>query len=267
MDDQERMALIVAHPDDETFGCGSLLAHAADRGAEVTVVCATRGELGEPAPGCGVAPADLGPAREAELRAAAAHLGVAEVIVLDWSDSGMDGEPPPGTLCAASHREVVEVLVPVLEHLQPSVVVTLDGSDGHRDHIHVRDATVAAAEQACGPDTRVFLSCLPRRIMQSWMEVLRERDPDSDYLHIAELGTPEEDFHVVIDTTDLLERREQAIALHRTQVPPHDMLPADLRRRSLTAECLHQVRPPWTGGPVAGELFSPRAAPAAPTPD
>ena len=36
----------VAHPDDETFGCGSLLLHAAAAGAQTCVVWATRGEAG-----------------------------------------------------------------------------------------------------------------------------------------------------------------------------------------------------------------------------
>ena len=41
------LVLVVAHPDDETFGCGSLLMHAAARGVRTVVVCATRGEAGE----------------------------------------------------------------------------------------------------------------------------------------------------------------------------------------------------------------------------
>ena len=262
----ERMLLAVAHPDDETFGCGSLLAHAADQGVEVTVVCATRGEEGEPAPGCGVAAEDLGSAREEELRAAAAHLGVSDVVLLDWRDSGMDGDPAGGTLCGTPLDDVAHRLVSILEESRPSVVVTLDGSDGHRDHVHMRDATVAAFELADLPEAQLYLSCLPRRIMRAWIDVLREQQPGSDYLHLAELGTPEDDIHVVIDTTDLLARREQAMALHRSQVPPHDMLPPDLRRRSLTAECLHRLRPPWPGGPVATELFSPRDARADRTP-
>lgn len=40
-----RLMVTVAHPDDETFGCGSLL-HAAAAGAQTCVVWATRGEAG-----------------------------------------------------------------------------------------------------------------------------------------------------------------------------------------------------------------------------
>lgn len=258
--EDDRMLVVVAHPDDETYGCGSLLAHAADLGVAVTVVCATRGEAGEPAPGSGVAVEDLAPVREAELRAAAAHLGVDEVVVLGWRDSGIDGEPPSGSLWAAPLDEVAAGVENLIERVRPTVVVTMDASDGHRDHVHIRDATLAAVERASWPVPRTFLSCLPRRIMRAWIDVLRAQDPDSDYLHLDALGTPEEDIHVVIDTSHLLERREEAIALHRSQVPPHDMLPADLRREVLSAECLRQMRPPWPGGPVAAELFSPRAA-------
>ena len=40
----------VAHPDDESFGLGSLLAGAVAAGARVVLVCATRGEAGETTP-------------------------------------------------------------------------------------------------------------------------------------------------------------------------------------------------------------------------
>ena len=41
-----RLLLVHAHPDDETFGCGSLLAHARRMGVRTVVACATRGEAG-----------------------------------------------------------------------------------------------------------------------------------------------------------------------------------------------------------------------------
>jgi N-acetyl-1-D-myo-inositol-2-amino-2-deoxy-alpha-D-glucopyranoside deacetylase len=90
----------VAHPDDESFGCGSTIAHAAARGAHVTVACAMRGEAGETVPGTPGGQA-LGVVREGELRRAAARLGVARVELLGYRDSGFDGDVPAGSLCAA----------------------------------------------------------------------------------------------------------------------------------------------------------------------
>ncbi len=52
--EQLRMLVMIAHPDDETFGCGSILLHAAGRGVTTFLCCATRGEAGEPAPGSGI---------------------------------------------------------------------------------------------------------------------------------------------------------------------------------------------------------------------
>ncbi|MFP5370986.1 MAG: PIG-L family deacetylase, partial [Actinomycetes bacterium] len=118
----------VAHPDDEAFGCGSVIARGAALGAEVTIACATRGEAGEPPPGS-AGPGDLGAVREAELRRAAERLGAARVELLGYRDSGFDGEPPPGTLCAAPVAAVAEVLERLLTELRPAVVVVLDGSD------------------------------------------------------------------------------------------------------------------------------------------
>lgn len=93
-----RLLVVVAHPDDESFGCGSLIALAAGGGAAVTVCCATRGEAGEPAPGSGVDADALPAVREQELRDAADLLGASEVVLLDFVDSGMAGEVDGTTL-------------------------------------------------------------------------------------------------------------------------------------------------------------------------
>ena len=262
----ERMLVVVAHPDDETFGCGSFLAHAADRGVDVTVACATRGEAGEPAEGSGITVADLPAVREVELRAAAALLGVARVELFDWADSGMDGEPAAGTLCAAPIDDVAAAIVRLIDQIEPTVVLTLDASDGHRDHVHIRDATLEAVDQAGWSTPRTYLHCLPQALMRRWAEIIRADAPESAYLAVRELGTPPENITTVIDTADLLERREEAIAVHRSQTSPYEVMPPDLREAFLTAERLRRVRPPWTGGAAETEVFSPRAAPAAPTP-
>ncbi|HEV2760574.1 MAG TPA: PIG-L family deacetylase [Acidimicrobiales bacterium] len=99
----------VAHPDDESFGLGSLLAGAVAAGARVVLVCATRGEAGEDHTGAGRTGDVLGEVREQELRTAAAELGVAEVEVLGFADSGWDGPAPVNALVNAGEAAVTAV--------------------------------------------------------------------------------------------------------------------------------------------------------------
>jgi N-acetyl-1-D-myo-inositol-2-amino-2-deoxy-alpha-D-glucopyranoside deacetylase len=234
--------VVVAHPDDETFGCGSVLAHAAARGVETVVACATRGELGEIAPGTGVQPADLGRVREAELRAAARELGVARVILLGWRDSGVDGVPAAESLAAAATDDVAAAIVKVLDEERPDVVVTPDGLDGHRDHAAIAKATLQAVGQAAHAPARTYVWCLPQSVLGA-------------FVGDASVGTPDDTITTVIDTTEHLDRRWRGIRKHATQVPPFDGMSTEQQATFLTVDHLRRVEPPWTGGPRERELF------------
>lgn len=248
--------VVVAHPDDETFGCGSLLLYAAAHGVQTAVVCATRGEAGEPAPGSGVSQADLAKVREQELYEAAQILGVSRVDMLDFRDSGMAGEPEPGTLVAAPLEEVRDEVRTRLEDFRPTVVVTLEGTDGHRDHIHMRDATIAAVEAADAPVGRVYLYSLPQSRLNRWIDHLRRTNPTMQHLDLGIPGTPDEHVTTKIATPEHLEARERAIAAHHSQLSPYEGLPADLRREFLTEEPLRRVVPAWEeGGLIETALF------------
>ena len=236
-----RLLLVVAHPDDETFGCGSLLLAASAAGWHTTVACATRGEAGETAPGTDLAGRTLGDVREAELREAARLMGVAEVSLLGFGDSGMDGVPPAGSLAAADPAAVADAVRRVVEVADPDVLVSLDGSDGHRDHAAVRDASVVVAAERGIP---AYLQCLPRSLMERWAAHMAQAQPDLAYLRDTVLGTPDSEIDLVLDTTALLSVREQAVAAHASQTSPFEGLPDDLRRAFLTREHLIEVRPP-----------------------
>jgi LmbE family N-acetylglucosaminyl deacetylase len=128
---------VFAHPDDEIFCAGGSMATWSASGSEVTVVCATQGEAGQIRDASTATRRTLGDVREAELRAACAHLGVARVTMLDYAD-GRLSEVDPSTLAARVRSLLVEV--------DPDVVVTFgeDGAYGHPDHIAIGDATAAA---------------------------------------------------------------------------------------------------------------------------
>lgn len=249
-----RLLVTVAHPDDETFGAGSLIAAAAADGVEVTVCCATRGEAGEARdvePG-----ADLGRVREAELRAAGRVLGVARFVLLDYLDSGMTGDPGPATLAGAAFDEVVAAIGDVIDRVRPDVVVTLDPDrgDGHRDHVVIGRATAQAGRDR--PGIRVYAWAIPRPLLGRWLSELQDVRPDSAHLELDRqgLGRPDEEITTVLDVAHLRDVRERAIALHRSQASPYDGLPADLRSAFLDTDRLVRLQPPWTGGPVERSL-------------
>ena len=236
-----RLQVIVAHPDDETFGCGSLLLHARGAGAVTAVCCATRGEAGEVTHGVEIPPGGLGELREGELRTAAGLLGVQRVDLLDFLDSGMAGDAGPDTLVNAGASTVHARISQVVDAFGPDVIVTLDGSDGHRDHARVRDVAIEVAAVRGVP---VYLHCLPRTVMKQWAERLSREHSDSAYLALGELGTPEDQITHVVDTSDLWQQRWTAIRAHRSQTSPFEGLPHDLARAFLCREHLSLVGEP-----------------------
>ena len=222
-----QVLVVVAHPDDETFGCGSLLLHVASLGARTTVVCATRGEAGESALS-EIGPGQLGDLRERELHDAARILGVSRVELLDYVDSGMDGPAGAVTLVGAPFDSVRDRIRDIVEDVGPDVVVTLDAGDGHRDHARIRDATIAAVAMADSPMPRVYLQCLPQSLMRAWLDHVGAAQPNSGHLRVVVPGTPDEDITTVIDTRKHLPARRLAMAAHRSQSSPYAGLPDDL---------------------------------------
>lgn len=233
-----RLLVVVAHPDDESFGCGSVLAHAAANRYDTAVVCATLGEAGESR----IETDDLAALRESELRAAAAILGVGLVRLLGHGDSGITGEPPHGALVSVNPALLAAEVQAVIEKLRPDVVVTLDASDGHRDHVAVRDATLTAVDASAHPVAATYLWCLARSSMTRWADHMRTTGGGDAYLAMTELGTPDADITLVIDVEEHLATRWAAIRAHDSQASPYDDLPEELQHEFLAKDRLRLVR-------------------------
>lgn len=138
MNETLKLLAIFPHPDDETLGMGSTLARYAAEGVETYLVCATRGERGWfDSEGTNPGLEGVARIREAELRCAAAHLGIHEVSFLDYIDGELDQANP---------AEIMGKLVTHIRRIQPQVVVTFgpDGVYGHPDHIALSQFTNGA---------------------------------------------------------------------------------------------------------------------------
>lgn len=135
---------VIAHPSDEVFNFGATLAHYAQRGVNVTVVCATRGE-GQHRPG---RPTE-GVIRDSELRQSCAALGLAAPVFLDYHDSGglqTTNRDDPLALVNAAPKDVEDRLLAVIAQETPQVLLTFDarGGNGHPDKLRMSQATCAA---------------------------------------------------------------------------------------------------------------------------
>jgi LmbE family N-acetylglucosaminyl deacetylase len=254
-----KLLVVVAHPDDETFGMGSVIARAAGNGVTVAVCCATRGERGEARPDAVPAGVSVAAVREGELRAAAHRLGADHVRLLDFEDSGWDGACGGASLCGAPFAAVVDAVRAVLIAEAPDIVVTGDpsGGDGHRDHVRIAQATTAAfdafAADAASAGRRLYHWCLPRSLLRRWLA----HQQGSVYTDVPDeqIGCPDEEITTVVDVRDLLARRLDAIALHASQASPFAGLPEDLRDAFLGTDYFVRARPRWTGGPLEQSLL------------
>ena len=135
----ERVLGVFAHPDDPEFFAGATFAKLAAAGAAITFVVATSGDKGSADPE--MTSERLATIREAEEKAAAAALGVPDVIFLRCPDGGL--QP---TLALR------EQLTRIIRQVRPELVITCDpqvfyrdgGSLNHPDHRAIGEATLDA---------------------------------------------------------------------------------------------------------------------------
>jgi LmbE family N-acetylglucosaminyl deacetylase len=137
-----------AHPDDEAYLSGGLMALARDEGARVVCVTATRGEHGTTDPETWP-PERLAEARTVELRASLALVGVREHHWLSYAD---------GRCAAVRAGEAVDRLSAIVDEVAPDTVVTFgpDGITGHPDHQTVSGWTTAAFARSASPGARLL---------------------------------------------------------------------------------------------------------------
>jgi N-acetyl-1-D-myo-inositol-2-amino-2-deoxy-alpha-D-glucopyranoside deacetylase len=232
---EQRLLLVHAHPDDESIGTGGTMAKYAAEGIGVTLVTCTLGEMGEIIPPSlgHLSPDQLGEYRIGELKAACTELGVTDHRFLGgpgrWRDSGMMGtssNEDPRCFWRASVDEAAAALVPVIEEVRPSAIVTYDanGFYGHPDHIKAHRVTRRAYEMACDPAS------------------------------VSMYATAAADFTDVttrIDASAYLDRKVAAMRAHATQITvnePYFALSNSIRQELPSTECYALLAGPGGSG-------------------
>ena len=253
-----RLLCILAHPDDESLGCGGTLAKYGAEGIETFVLTANRGQAGWNGPAADYpGPEALGAIREGELRAAAGILGLQELVLLAYQD---------GQLAQANALEATGILAGHIRRIRPQVIVTFDpfGAYGHPDHIAVCQwttaAIVAAADAgfnaAAGNTDLKRPPDAPHRVTKLYYMVTTQAGLDSYQDSFGELrmvidgqerkarGWDSWAITTQVDTVAYWQQIWQAISCHQSQLPGYKALlamPEEKLKRLWSTESFYRA--------------------------
>jgi N-acetylglucosamine malate deacetylase 2 len=195
--------VVIAHPDDESFGLGAILSSLIDRGAKIRVLCFTKGEGSS----LGADVGELSRVREAELSAAAAALGISEVTLLGYPDGGLSDIPV---------SKLADRVLAAIGSADALFAFDEGGITGHPDHCRATESTLVAAHHVGIP---VLAWTISEKVVTSINAELGSKM----------IGRPsnEIDLTLHVDRT----RQRTAIACHRTQSVGNQVLTRRLALR------------------------------------
>ncbi len=207
-----RVLVITAHPDDPEFLAGGTIGRLVKEGHEVGYVIVTNGNKGSG--DRNVTSEQLVPIREAEQRRAAQVLGVARVEFLGYEDGELEDT-----------RDLRRDITREIRRWQPQLIITLNPRRGynyfpfwHRDH------------RITG---RVVLDCVYplARDHLAFPDLLPEYEPHK----VREVYMIQwEDARVIIDITNTMDLKLEAIRCHASQVADFKAFEDRMRDRAAT---------------------------------
>ncbi len=263
-----------AHPDDEASSTGGVLAKYSAEGVRTVVVTCTNGEFGD-SPG-GIKPGadghdeqEVAEIRLAELRESAKHLGVTDLELLGYHDSGMvewDYKNRPDAFCNIPLDVVADRIGGLIERYRPQVVVTYDPDGGyqHPDHVHASQAAAEAVRRT-GIPAKLYLSAMP---ISKWRELwtalkeagadVPDRDGDISPQTRRQMEVSEQRITTTIDIRPVLARKQAALMAHGSQISESwfSKIPPELGERVFGEESFIRAVDS-TGAPVPeDDLFA-----------
>ena len=230
-----------AHPDDEAISTGGILARYSAEGVRTVLVTCTNGELGD-APG-GIKPGEPGhdeavvvPLRRKELEASCEVLGVTNLELLGYHDSGMEGWPQndaPDSFWRTPVAVAGSRLAALMRTFEPQVVVTYDenGFYGHPDHIQANRVTLAAIAE-CGIPAKLYYTAIARSRLLGFRDVMAEAGMElpEEVQENPDFGTPDELITTTIDCSAFTDA-EVRVARRAREPERQHLLPEDGRGR------------------------------------
>lgn len=207
--------VILAHPDDESFGPGGTIALLSQT-HDVYLFCATKGEAGEDYSEQNGK--SLTEKRVIELQEASAILGVKEVIFLGYED---------GHLSNSVYHEISDKISVYVKKLQPDRIITYEprGISGHLDHIAMSMiSSFIYIKNECIRELHYL--CLDEK----------QRGLGQDYFIYFPPGYSDNEITKRVDITPVLDKKIEAIKKHSSQIKDVEQM-LEKHKNSRIEEC------------------------------
>jgi LmbE family N-acetylglucosaminyl deacetylase len=225
-EDPLTLMAVHAHPDDEASSTGGILARYSAEGRRTVLVTCTNGEMGDALDGS--KPGDPGhdeaavvSIRREELERSCQILGVEDLELLGYRDSGMMGWPSndaPKAFWGMSVRDAAVPLAALMDRYRPDVVVTYDdyGFYGHPDHIQAHRITLAALEMT-GLPSKLYFPTVRRSRLAQFYDRVAQADAELSSIDLERFGSPDEDIAATIDCRGHAATKLAALRAHASQ--------------------------------------------------
>lgn len=210
-----RAMVIVAHPDDIEFGSAGTVAAWVKGGAEVCYVLCTSGDVGIAT--AGMTKAQAAAIREAEQTAAAAVVGVKDVVYLREPDGMLENSID---LRRKLVREIRRFRPEAVICMDPTVMWVGEGYINHPDHRAAGTAAVDAIFPAAGQ---------PNLFEELAEEGLRAHKPRKVFVSSFRQG------EVAVDITATIDLKLAALRQHESQMKGWDPEPRIREWNSIAA--------------------------------
>ncbi len=200
-----------AHPDDEAYLAGALMAIASDAGRRVVCVTATYGELGFPDDDERSVEERIG-IRRAEMEASLRILGVDEHHWLGY---------PDGSCADLAPAEPSARLRDLIDEVGPDAVLTFgpDGGTYHDDHIAVGRWTTLACSAAAATPRLLYSANTPEKVAR-WEAAVPMGGVMMDDALAPAATEPEELAVCFVADDELVDRKVAALRAQASQVEP-----------------------------------------------
>ena len=187
----QKILVVVAHPDDAEAFCGGTIAKAIQRGNEVTVVICTNGDRGSH--DRQVRPSELVHQRQYEQDQARGILGITDVIWLGYRDGEL-----------ALTGDLRERIIRIIRQEQPTIILTFDPWKHYEFHPDHRTVGFVTGEARMLADLPWICPELTLEGLIPW--------------HVPELYlfSPQEPNHWV-DISSTVDLKVMSLAAHRNQ--------------------------------------------------